>query len=166
MNILCRQREGAEVWNVEAENLPEREEGFDVITCLWNVLGHVRTGQKRLLALRKMRSLLYQDGLIFLDINNRYNAESYGWARSFARGLYDLLRPSETNGDVSFVWHIGRERIQSTGHVFSRREVETLISQAGLRVRKRYVISYETGEQRRYFFLGQLLYVLEKSSRG
>jgi 2-polyprenyl-3-methyl-5-hydroxy-6-metoxy-1,4-benzoquinol methylase len=164
MNILCRQHDGAEVWNAEAENLPESGDSFDVITCLWNVLGHVRTSRKRLLALRKMRTLLHQDGLIFLDVNNRYNAESYGWARSFARGLYDLICPSETNGEVSFVWHVGGEQIQSIGHVFSPREVEALISQVGLRVRKRYVISYETGEQRRYFFLGQLLYVLEKSS--
>lgn len=166
MAACCRRLAGAEVWQVGAEELPESARKFDAVTCLWNVLGHVETGAKRLAALRRMRALLAEGGLIFLDVNNRYNARAYGMFKTTARALFDLVSPSETNGDLSFDWEIGGRRIRARGHVFTPREVESLAAGAGLRVRERHVIDYETGARRRFAFQGQLLYVLEREGRA
>lgn len=160
MSEYCRRLAGAEVWQLPAEELPSSGQKFDAVTCLWNVLGNVESPQERLKGLRRMRSLLADGGLILLDINNRYNARTYGRLKTTARFMFDLVRPSETNGDVSFDCDIGGRRIRAHGHVFTPAEVESLIMRAGLCVRERHVIDYETGEQRRFVFQGQLFYVL------
>ncbi len=162
MSAYCQRLSGAEVWRIRAEDLPEGTQKFDAVTCLWNVLGHVENHQKRLSALRKMRSLLSDRGQIFLDVNNRYNARSYGWVNTLGRILYDRIRPSETNGDVSYTWRVGDQHIPSNGHVFTPREMDNLVAGAGLRANARYVIDYETGRRYRSVFRGQLFYVLSK----
>jgi SAM-dependent methyltransferase len=159
----CRLLEGvAEVWHVAAEELPDAGECFDVITCLWNVLGLVSDTALRVEALRRMRSLLSPEGRIFLDVNNRYNARAYGRLRTAGRVLYDLLRPSDANGDVSFSWRLGGELIETRGHVFRPGEMKRLIEGAGLKVMNRHAVDYETGQLRKSAFAGQLLYELAK----
>ena len=101
MRKLCRQNTQAAIWPLRAEELPEAEDRFSVITCLWNVLGHIETNQKRLAALARMRRLLSDDGVIFIDVNNRYNAVNYGVLPTVGRMLYDFIVPSETNGDAA-----------------------------------------------------------------
>ena len=93
MRRLCRQNTDAEIWPVRAEELPEADSRFSVITCLWNVLGHVEGREKRLTALRRMRVLLDDDGVMFIDLNNRYNAVNYGPLQTFGRMLYDAVAP-------------------------------------------------------------------------
>lgn len=158
----CRLEEVDEVWQVGAENLPSGGESFDVITCLWNVLGLIAGGAQRSEALRRMHSLISPKGQIFLDVNNRYNAAAYGGLRTAGRLIYDLLRPSEANGDVEFDWHVGGEVIRSRGHVFRPGEVEDLIGVAGLKVIGRHIIDYKTGCSRRFAYGGQLFYELAK----
>jgi 2-polyprenyl-3-methyl-5-hydroxy-6-metoxy-1,4-benzoquinol methylase len=158
----CRLQPAASVWPVAAEDLPDAGERFDVITCLWNVLGLVANSAQRVAALRKMGALLSAQGQLFLDVNNRYNARAYGWLPAFGRAIYDLLRPSELNGDVSFSWQIGETLIHSSGHVFRPAEMSGLIESAGLKVRRRSVVDYQTGERRRFVFEGQLFYELAK----
>jgi SAM-dependent methyltransferase len=164
MSELCRQNIGAEVWQVPAENLPVNWGTFDAITCLWNVLGHIPSREKRIQALRKMSMLLADNGQLFLDFNNRYNARSYGYIKTAARALYDLVRPSDSNGDVDFTWDLAEQQIRTTGHVFTSSEVENLIVESGLTIRARYVVDYETGRKRRSILHGQLLYLAAKAA--
>jgi 2-polyprenyl-3-methyl-5-hydroxy-6-metoxy-1,4-benzoquinol methylase len=158
----CRQRNATEVWCATAEELPESNRRFDVITCLWNVLGHVPDQKSRLTALRRMSSLLAEDGQIFLDVNNRYNARAYGWLLTLGRVLYDKVRPSVTNGDVTFSWQLDDRVIQARGHVFTPGEMTNLINRAGLRVEQRLIVDYQTGQLRRRIITGQLLYELRR----
>jgi SAM-dependent methyltransferase len=163
MASRCRLLEGVtNVWRVAAEELPNAGERFDIITCLWNVLGLVSDTALRVEALRRMRTLLSPGGRIFLDVNNRYNARAYGRLRTAGRVLYDLLRPSDANGDVSFNWRVGGELIETRGHVFRPGEMKRLIEGAGLKVALRRVVDYETGEVRKSAFAGQLFYELAK----
>jgi hypothetical protein len=53
-------------------------------------------------------------------------------------------------------------RIHSSGYVFRPVEMSGLIESAGLKVIRRYVVDYQTGESRQFFFEGQLLYELAK----
>ena len=53
MAALCREHDGVEVLHCAAEALPATAGSFDVITLLWNGLGHVDTPAQRLTALRR-----------------------------------------------------------------------------------------------------------------
>jgi 2-polyprenyl-3-methyl-5-hydroxy-6-metoxy-1,4-benzoquinol methylase len=159
----CRRLEEVdEVWQVAAEDLPSTEESFDVITCLWNVIGLVADAAGRTEALRRMCSLLSPQGQIFFDVNNRYNAAAYGWLPITKRFIFDLLRPSDTNGDVTFDWHVDGEVIRSCGHVFRPAEIKNLIQAAGLKIADQHVIDYDTGRSRRFTFGGHLFYEIAK----
>jgi len=158
MAALCRQQQASAVWQVGAESLPETDARFDVITCLWNVLGHVADTRTRILALRNMGRLLAPEGLLFFDVNNRYNASSYGWLRVAGRVVLDALIPSEERGDAQFTLAIYGKVIASMGHLFTPAELSQLLRISGLRTRNRYVVDYGTGSLRRMVFGGQLLF--------
>jgi len=138
-------------------------ERFDVITCLWNVLGHIPTAEKRLRALTATARLLARQGQFFLDVVHRYNLSSYGVLPTSTRWIHDLFSPSETNGDVLANW--GEASISTYGHVFTHREIMDLADAAGLHLEQRLVIDYDDGRIRRFAFQGNLLYIFRRSSR-
>src|SRR5262249_18060715 len=49
--MRARCPEGAEVWPSAIEEIPDAAPSFEVITCLWNVLGHIQGAQRRVYAL-------------------------------------------------------------------------------------------------------------------
>jgi 2-polyprenyl-3-methyl-5-hydroxy-6-metoxy-1,4-benzoquinol methylase len=64
----------AEIWPVHTEDLNTQSisERFDVVTCLWNALGHIPTAKKRQRgALSAVSRLLSPRGKFFLDVNRR-----------------------------------------------------------------------------------------------
>lgn len=152
--------EGSEVWPCSILEIPADTPSFEVITCLWNVLGHVQDEQRRLHALNKLRKLLLPGGVIFLDVSHRYNAASYGWTKTVARMAADIFFPSEKNGDVIVSWNTGAHAISTQSHVFTHREMRNLFSSAGLKILRRWVVNYETGTKCRVAFGGHLFYQL------
>jgi len=151
---------GVTSWPIRAEKLNEARGEFDVITCLWNVLGHIFPASNRIEVLRQSARLLSPQGKVFVDVNHRYNAAHYGVVRTLARVLYDRVFPSESNGDVKVAWDVAGARCTTSGHVFTGREFRRMAEAAGLAIEKRYLIDYASGEQRRWSFQGNLLYVL------
>ena len=157
---------GAEHWRMRAEDLDPVaiSQRFDVITCLWNVLGHVPQAS-RVRSLSAAARLLSDHGRLFLDVNHRYNARSYGWLATCARWLRDATLPSPQTGDVIASWSVGADRISTPGHVFRHREILGLAQQSGLEAIGRIVLDYEGGTLRHFPWRGNLLYVLRRSSR-
>lgn len=153
-----------ELWRLRAEDVrPETiSERFDVITCLWNVLGHITTAEKRRQALSSAAHLLSPGGLVFLDIIHRYNLRSYGVVPTCARWIRDRLAWSEENGDVTAQWLAGT--IHTYGHVFTHREIMGLAKAAGLEIQERMVVDYNHGKEHRFACLGNLLYIFRRSS--
>ena len=149
----------AAVWMRSTSEIPPTAR-FDLITCLWNVLGHLDGAQERVSMLSRLKALLSPDGMIFLDINHRYNAGTYGWCRTLFRMVHDFCLPSEKNGDVIASWQAGQQRIRTRGHVFTHPELLRLFNQAALKIRRRWTIDYQTGNERRFSFSGNLLYQL------
>ena len=162
--MLSQAPDGATVWRDRAEDLGIRHssETFDVITCLWNVLGHVRGESRRVQALSAIKNLLSEKGRFFLDVTHRYNVRSYGIFPTAARLLHDSFVRGETNGDVGVNWNIGNARISTYGHVFTHNEVLVLASNSGLKLEERVVIDYETGTVRARPLQGNLLYVFRQ----
>lgn len=157
-----------EIWTTRAEDLDAADQRmanrrFDVVTCLWNVLGHVRPEAARVRSLREMGRLLTAEGRMFVDVNHRYNVRSYGVVRTLVRLIGDRLSPSERRGDVTVTWVLGDgEACSAWGHVFTDREMRGLAARAGLVVEERVVVDYDTGQARRWTWLGNLLYVLRR----
>jgi SAM-dependent methyltransferase len=156
----------AELWRMRAEDLnPDAiHRRFDVITCLWNVLGHVPPAG-RLRAFSATARLLFDHGRMFLDINHRYNARCYGWLATCARWIKDSALRSPRTGDVTATWKVGVDRISTPGHVFRHREIISQARQSGLELLERIVIDYEDGAVRRLPWSGNLLYIFRRNSR-
>ena len=148
------------VWTMRAEELGSVQAEFDVITCLWNVLGHVPSAAGRMEVLRQFGRLLSPKGVVFVDVNHRYNAPHYGATQTALRFLRDRLSWDETNGDVNVAWEIEQTKCATRGHVFTDKEFRALARAAGLRIEKTFIVDYATGEQRRWGWQGNLLYVL------
>ena len=152
----------AEIWAMRAEELDRQQGSFDVITCLWNVLGHITPAATRLEVLRQFARLLSPAGRVFLDLNHRYNARHYGLLATAMRSLRDLVSPAESNGDVQVSWDIDGEPVTTIGHVFNHKEFKSLSGAAGLRIEKRLVVDYGSGQLRQRIWEGNLLYVLRR----
>lgn len=167
----------AEIWKIRAEDLGKDlgknlaceyaghgDRRFDVITCLWNVLGHIRPAQTRVRVLAQLARRLSPNGLLFLDVNHRYNVRAYGLARTAGRFLYDQLVPGDSNGDVTVSWSFGDLSCRTYGHVFTDGEILQLAAEADLMVSERVVVDYDTGEVKQRGWEGNLFYVFRRRS--
>ena len=159
-SVAMQGKHDSDFRTIRAEQLHVEEARFDVITCLWNVLGHIFPSTSRLEVLRQFARLVSPQGRIFVDVQHRYNARHYGAIPTALRFLRDGLSWSETNGDVVVAWDLDEERCTTRGHVFTHREFRSLVRAAGLNIEKRFVVDYATGEHRQWSILGHLLYVL------
>jgi len=150
----------ATVWTMRAEELHSVQGEFDVITCLWNVLGHIFPASARIEVLRQFGRLLTPQGRIFVDVNHRYNARHFGSLPTTLRFLSDQVSWNETNGDVTVVWDVEQTKCTTRGHVFTDKEFHALALAAGLSIEKKLIVDYATGELRPWSWQGNLLYVL------
>ncbi|HLH01845.1 MAG TPA: class I SAM-dependent methyltransferase [Bryobacteraceae bacterium] len=153
-----------EGWYVRVEELGSKAGNFDLITCLWNVLGHVFPTEARLHALEQMRRLLTANGRLFMDVSHRYNMLHYGRVRTLLRMLRDRFGQDWLSGDVSVRWEVAGGNVHAKGHVFTAAELEALARAAGLQIEHRFVVDYATGELRRSKYQGHLLYQCRRSA--
>jgi len=160
----CRLQNPSEAWYVDATHLPFDKGQFDVVVCLWNVLGHIPDSTQRIEALKKMAMLLTNQGMLFVDVNNRYNAPAYGFANVAWRILLDFMFPDETRGDANFEINLGGQTIPAMGHLFTHGEMKWLFSQTGLTIKHLKSINYSTGAQSTLRFMGQLVYAVKKEA--
>ena len=148
------------VRTMRAESLHSMEGSFDVITCLWNVLGHVTSRASRTEVLRQFARLLSPRGKVFMDLSHRYNARHYGVFPTAMRFLHDRLPGGENHGDVKVTWNVDGTQCTTVGHVFTDKEVRSLCRSAGLEIEKTFSVDYTTGQLRRWNSEGHLLYIL------
>lgn len=133
------------------------EERFDLITCLWNVLGHVGDAEDRKAVITKIASLLSPDGTFVLDLNNRYNIAHYGYVEVMKNMTNDVKNHPDKG------WFtIGTGDNMSRVYIHAPLEIDPVIEAAGLYIDDVYYVDYRTGEKRESFFEGQLLYFLKK----
>jgi SAM-dependent methyltransferase len=150
-------------WAIRAEELRGKNASFDVITCLWNVLGHIFPAASRVEVLRHCARLLAPQGLLFVDVSHRYNFLHYGILPTLLRIMRDRMLPDEKNGDVVARWDVDGTRYATNGHVFTDTEFRRISSLAGLTIRKTFAVDYTTGEIHQSKFAGHLLYALGRS---
>jgi SAM-dependent methyltransferase len=161
---LCKKIYNGEIWAITADNLPETRR-FDLITCLWNVLGHIQSRDTRVTSLKRMYSLLNPGGKLFLDVNNRYNSNAYGFWEICSRIIYDFFNQNNNKGDTDYDLHINGETIKGMGHLFTPQEMKELLNISGINRIKRYSVDYKTGKVHSSFLYGQLLFEIERESK-
>ncbi len=149
-------------WAIRAEELHTKQGQFDVVTCLWNVLGHIAPAASRAEVLRQFARLLSPPGLIFIDVSHRYNARHYGVLATLLRAIGDYVLPNNRTGDVVAHWVVDGIRYATDGHVFTHSEFRALAQAAGLTIKKTFSVDYATGRIRESRFAGHLLYVLQR----
>ena len=107
-----------------------------------------------------MKALLSDKGVMFFDVNNRLNAPAYGWLRVLERIAIEAFHLDDRRGDVQFDWKIANKILPAKGHLFTPLEMQQLISESGLKIKKRVAVNYETGQLSRLVWLGQLVYLV------
>jgi SAM-dependent methyltransferase len=135
----------------------ETSEKYDLITCLWNVLGHFDSFDSRLLFFKKVSNLLSEEGLLVFDVNNRYNINHYGY-KNVAQNLYKDHLQDDDRG----LFSLGLQNIETTVYVHSPFDILTYIKNSELYILKEYYPNYNTGEIESTYFEGQLLYFIQK----
>lgn len=149
------------VWQGTAENIPLEAGPFDVIVCLWNVLGHMRDSKARIQALAHMAHLLTPGGRIFLDVNNRHNASAYGFWRVLYRRIADSVAFDERRGDAVYTLPLPCGTVQGMGHLFVPAELKHLCAAAQVKVVECFSVDYCTGKKSFSLWRGQLFMTLE-----
>ncbi|MFI6081758.1 class I SAM-dependent methyltransferase [Streptomyces sp. NPDC051217] len=121
---------------------------FDLVTCLSNVLGHVPRTQL-MTGLKQVRTLLKPGGSFVFDVNNRYNAVSYGRLRVIRNLARDRVLPG--GGDFTTAYRNGDEVLRTSVHLFSPSEVAGLLRESGLTMTFLGFRDYTTGRERGRF---------------
>lgn len=162
MAALCRTTTGFTVHQLFGDELDRlADTGFDAITVLWNVFGHMANSAVRLKTLKLLKAKLAAGGSMMLDVNNRHNRLAYGRWNVARRRVLDALAFDEKRGDVHYQWKIGNDSVPSSGHLFTPGEMAGLFANAGLRVAERYSVNYASGAVSASPFDGQLFYRLQ-----
>lgn len=120
---------------------------FGAVAVLWNVLGHVPGEQARLDALKNINTLLSDDGVLILDVNNQFNEAQYGKENT----QRNRQKVQQSGGDAT-VGDFTTTRTDESGtkfstvsHIFHTDEVVQLLRLAGFEPTVQYV-DYATGD--------------------
>ena len=165
---LCKVQKGEKKIKADITtlNCKKYTNKFDVITCLWNVFGHISSKSKRLIALRQIKRMVRANGRIYIDISNRYNMKYYGVKIVLFNIIHDIFKSENIygkNGDFKYNIQLSkRKQIASSCHFFSKYEFDNLIHTAELAVVNTYYINYLDGNLEQSQFSGHLLYILER----
>ena len=138
---------------------------FDVVLCLWNVLGHVAKPSGRLQTLLNIKEAMTDSGMLLIDISNRYNMAYYGLKKVATNILNDLLYHRISNGDFAYMIDVGETKINSYCHFFTPMEFPKLCKMAGLKIEKIMCVDYKDGFLTNVF-AGHLFYVVKKDLRS
>ncbi len=133
---------------------------FDLITSLWNVFGHIENEKRRIESLKNLRKCLSDDGILILDVNNRYNID-YGLISVLKNIIIDLnlFKKNRKKGWFSFR-HNGKKFSTYLHNFF---EISQVLRKAGYQIIKYYSVGYNTGViTQKSIFKGQLLLIVKK----
>lgn len=130
---------------------------FNLITCLWNVLGHVGDFQDRKNVFKKLETLLEDDGVFIFDVNNRYNIAHYGM-----KNVMNNMEAEQYNPQIAGWFTLNQDGNKTQVYVHNPFEINKYLEGTQLAVEKVEYIDYSTGKKKETFFEGQLLYYIKK----
>lgn len=136
----------------------ETDRKFDLITCLWNVIGHIESNTLRKQFFQIIEKRLNNGGVFYFDVNNRYNIAHYGYSNVMKNLEMDSLNPSESNG----VFNVGEGDKKTKVYIHNPFDVPKYVKDLNLEIQKTWFVEYKSGEIKDTFFEGQLFYKITK----
>ena len=134
---------------------------FKLITCLWNVLGHINSKGERIESLINLGNMLDNDGIMIIDVSNKYNI-NYG-IHNVIKNLLTDYTPFKSYKSGWFNFRFKNQELPVYLH--SPKEFRKMVQQAGLKIVKFYGVDYSTGKVRvNSIFQGQSVFVIEKNN--
>lgn len=147
--------------NVFNENIVNfnLKKSFDLVTCLWNVFGHIEDEKNRISVLKKVENFLNPGGYFVLDINNRYNINSYGIKSVIRNIFYDIIKKKDRG-----IYYLKNNEKQHKVYIHNPIEFKKYLKQTNLKLIDELYIEYNTGQIKNTLFEGQCLYILRKTT--
>lgn len=130
---------------------------FDVVTCLWNVMGHVGDKRQREQAFHNIAKLLREGGKFFIDVNNRYNINAYSFKNVVTNVCKDVLHIPHRG-----YFSIGKGEDATQVYIHHPFELERLAKSCGLKLIEKTYINYSSGIIESKFYKGQVFYIFSK----
>lgn len=135
----------------------ELDQRFDMVTCLWNVLGHLPDLEQRDEAVRRIARSVRPGGLAFVDVNNRYNVEEYGLESVMRNVKADACMSSDRG------WYsIAQSNSETKVYIHHPFELDPIFERSGFEIVQRFHVDYLSGAMHEEFWKGQVLYMLRK----
>jgi len=132
---------------------------FNLITSLWNVLGHMDTKKERIKSLINLKKHLSRNGVLIFDVNNRYNL-NYGLKNVIFNMINDLMpRYEKKNGWYTFQYKNNNFPV----YLHSPFELIETLKSSGFSNIKIFSVDYSTGKVYNNYFMGQLFVVAKKN---
>lgn len=137
----------------------EEEEKFDLITSLWNVIGHFPDFEYKSRFFQKISVLLSEEGCFILDVNNRFNTAHYGITSVLRNYVKDLAY-----GSASGYFQLQtNDQVKTHVYIHKPNELEKYLADAHLRVINKLYVNYMNGAIEKSPFRGQMVYILKKA---
>lgn len=131
---------------------------FDLITCLWNVIGHFPTRASMHLFFKNVNKLLNNNGVFIFDVNNRYNIAHYG-TESVMRNIQNDHFKKIDSGWFT----IGDKTLKTKVYIHSPFDIYDYLKGLDLIIEDTFYLDYNSGINKDTFFEGQLLYKIRKN---
>lgn len=138
------------------------KEKYQLILCLWNVFGHIGSKERCLNSLDLLSNIIDNDGLLIIDINNRYNINQYGLINVFKNIIKDIFNYNFKNGDFTLCVKASKKDLKTVVHIFNPFEMRKYIKKCGLKIDNEIYINYKSGKIVRSWLSGQIVYILKK----
>lgn len=136
----------------------EDEKKFDLITSLWNVIGHFPDFEYKTKFFEKINMLLTRDGVFIFDVNNRFNIAQYGVMPVIRNFANDIIY-----GQVSGFFKLQlSEKVNTEVYIHKPGELEKYITNAQLKIHKKFYVNYNSGVIEKSPLQGQLVYIINK----
>ncbi|WP_417372074.1 methyltransferase domain-containing protein [Gelidibacter japonicus] len=133
-------------------------DSYDLITCLWNVLGHFPSKNHRFEFFHKIENLLSEKGVLIFDVNNRYNISYYG----FENVMNNLVNDRSNNEDTGW-FSLRNENVATKVYIHNPFDINEYLKDTSLQLIDTLFVNYETGNLEKTFFEGQLFYIIGKN---
>jgi 2-polyprenyl-3-methyl-5-hydroxy-6-metoxy-1,4-benzoquinol methylase len=149
--------EKVSIYNISANDLNTNLK-FNLITCLWNVLGHFPNKQNILDLFKKIDHLLSDDGCFIFDVNNRYNISQYG-----KESVAENIRLDYIKDENSGWFELNKGKDSTKVYIHSPFDIHDYLKGTDLFIKEVLYIDYNTGLLRPSFLGGQLVYKIQKN---
>jgi 2-polyprenyl-3-methyl-5-hydroxy-6-metoxy-1,4-benzoquinol methylase len=140
-----------ELQNSTIENF-KTEEKYDLILCLWNVIGHIDNLDKFLL---RLRTFLKPGGTVIIDFNNKFNIKQYG-LQNVLMNLLSAIGVGSQNRQRGVFPLDGVNFVK----VWSKYEFNKVSKKYFKNHQYRY-LNYQSGKIERFLLAGQVVVCME-----